>query len=93
MTKEEYKKYQEKFNSFLLKNNIYSFSPVQNSEPYFSKSPCNCCGTSLYGNREKVSAFQEKTKEILFFECCQDCIYYAAYGQLDDMTMIEIEKD
>jgi hypothetical protein len=24
---------------------------------------------------------------------CQDCEYYAEYGQLDDMTMLDIEED
>ena len=28
---------------------------------------------------------------LLVAEICSDCVYFLAYGQLDDMTMLEME--
>ena len=27
------------------------------------------------------------------YEVCQDCLYYAEYGELDDMTMMDMEEE
>lgn len=61
-------------------------------EPYFSWSGCDCCGGLLGGNREHASGYNPKTKEIQEYKVCTDCIYYAEYGQLDDMTMMNVEE-
>jgi len=62
------------------------------NEPYFSWSPCDCCGTTLGGHREDCIAYNPNTKEIQGdYRICEDCIYYNEYGQLDDMTMLEME--
>jgi hypothetical protein len=31
--------------------------------------------------------------DILEYEICSDCLYYAEYGCLDDMTMMDIEEE
>lgn len=63
-------------------------------EPFFSWHACECCGSSLGGNRENCNGYNPTTKEIKEYEyICDDCIYYAEYGRLDDMTMQEIEKE
>jgi hypothetical protein len=59
-------------------------------EPWFSWRPCECCRRSLGGNREHATGYNPTTKEIQEYDVCEDCIYYAEYGQLDDMTMDEI---
>jgi hypothetical protein len=59
-------------------------------EPFFSWRRCDCCGTSLGGNREHATGYNPTTKEIQEYTVCEDCIYYAAYGQLDDQTMLEV---
>ena len=62
-------------------------------EPFFSWGSCDCCGTSLGGNREHATGYNPTTKEIQEYTICEDCAYYAEYGRLDDTTMAEIEKD
>lgn len=62
-------------------------------EPYFSWRSCDCCGGMLGGNREHATGWNPTTKEIQEYEVCQNCIYYAEYGQLDDMTMMEIGEN
>jgi hypothetical protein len=64
----------------------------QMQEPWFSWRPCECCGTRLGGNREHATGYNPTTKEIQEYDVCMDCIYYAEYGQLDDQTMLDIEK-
>lgn len=62
------------------------------TEPYISSRPCDCCRDNLQGNREHATGYNPTTKEILEFSICQDCVYYAAYGRLDDTTMLSIEQ-
>lgn len=71
------------------------------NEAYFSWRPCECCGSNLGGNRVIASGYCPKPNgsisgmggECFEYEICEDCVYYATYGQLDDMTMIEITKE
>lgn len=59
--------------------------------PWFSNAWCDCCGTHLVGDRYHASGYNPETKEVQEYEVCQDCLYYAEYGQLDDMTMMDME--
>jgi hypothetical protein len=61
-------------------------------EPYFSWHRCDCCGSSLGGNREFATGYNPTTKEVQEYSICEDCVYYAEYGRLDDMTMLSIEE-
>lgn len=62
-------------------------------EPYFSWRPCDCCDTHLGGNREHATGYNREADEAREYQVCQDCIYYAKYGRLDDTTMASIESD
>jgi hypothetical protein len=62
-------------------------------EPFFSWSACDCCGTTLGSNREDAHGWNPATREIQTYTVCEDCVYYAEYGQLDDRTMMEIEQE
>ena len=60
------------------------------SEPHFSWSHCESCGSTLGGNRYAAHGI-EKDGSLNHFEVCEDCLYFLNYGQLDDQSMIEIE--
>lgn len=62
------------------------------NEPYFSWRCCDCCGSSLGGNREFATGFNPTTREVQEYSICEDCAYYAEYGRLDDTTMLEVEN-
>lgn len=49
-------------------------------EPFFSWAPCDCCGTTLGGDREYATAYNPTTGKIQEYTVCSDCIYYAEYG-------------
>ncbi len=61
-------------------------------EPFFSWTPCDCCQRPLGGNREHATGYNPTTKEIQEYTVCEDCVYYAEYGRLDDTTMMEVEE-
>lgn len=61
-------------------------------EPYPSKRRCDCCGDTMYGDRMDANSYCESTREIKEYCICPDCEYYAEYGRLGDMVMLEIEK-
>lgn len=91
MTKREYAEYQQAVADFFEREGIANLSSTS-SEPFFSWSPCECCGRPEGGDREEASGYNPKTQEVQNYDCiCTDCIYYAEYGQLDDTTMQEIE--
>ena len=59
------------------------------NEPFFSWRPCDCCGTSLGGNREHATGWNPTKKQVQEYTICEDCVYYAEYGRLDDQAMAE----
>lgn len=91
MTSTEYRQYQQAVESFFGREEIENLSSTS-EEPYFSWRPCDCCQRDLGGNRYDASGYNRKAKEVQEYSVCEDCIYYAEYGQLDDQTMMDIEK-
>jgi len=62
-------------------------------DDHFSWSPCECCGSTLGGNRVHCAGYHPENRQIVCYDVCVDCEYYAEYGQLDDMTMLEIGQE
>lgn len=97
MNAKQYSEYQSAVASFLTRNNCRPglHGPAkQDQEPFFSWRACECCGSKLGGNLETYSfAVHTPQGKPDQFEAdiCTDCVYYLAYGQLDDMTMMDME--
>ena len=95
-TKAEYEKYEKSVEGFFKREGISNLSQIQDKdgycEPDFSGIPCECCGRTEGGDRYDCNSYNPKTKEVQEYSVCTDCVYYAEYGQLDDMTMSEVEK-
>lgn len=74
-------------------------------EGFFSNCPCFSCNSHLGGQRYPAhgipipgSVTEEENGnlsqgEIVHFDICSDCVYYLNYGRLDDMSMLEPEKE
>jgi hypothetical protein len=97
MTKAEYLAYEKAVQSFFEREGVNNLSFVSEEEglcePFFSWRRCDCCGTHLGGDRYHCNGYNPTTKEVQEYDCvCGDCVYYAEYGRLDDMTMMEVEK-
>lgn len=70
------KEHQAKINKYL--EGIYNLSPTA-KEPYFSWSPCECCGSPLGGDRYDFLGriFEgNDLKEVIELSCCVDCFGY-----------------
>lgn len=94
MNTTDYKAYQSKVARFLSINSVKPgcHSPLEDeAEPYFSWRPCECCSSGLGGDRENYQ-FATESGELFEAEICSDCVYYLAYGRLDDMTMLGMEE-
>jgi hypothetical protein len=91
MTKAEYSKYEAVFAEFMKRQGITNLSSDSDSEYSFSWRACECCNSDLGGDRIPATGYNPTTKEVRHYTVCSDCIYYAEYGCLDDMTMIEVE--
>ena len=93
MDKKQYQIYCEKAHKFFKDNNCHHLSIIEDKEAYFSHLNCDCCKRNLGGDRYDCNSFDYSTREITGpFSICIDCFYFAEYGQLDDMTMMEIEE-
>jgi hypothetical protein len=105
MTTTQYAEYEAAVNRFLTLNKVKPgcYGPAEHEvEPYFSWAPCECCGSYLGGNRERYHFAYECDRNkgkgfeagvtVFEAEICSDCVYYLAYGQLDDMTMMDMDK-
>jgi hypothetical protein len=91
MTKKEYEAYVERVDAFFASEGIGNLSRLSDTETYFSWSVCDCCGSRLGGDRVDANGYNAETKEIYEYTICLDCEYFAEYGRLDDMTMMDIE--
>lgn len=92
MNKIEYERFHNAFNLFMQKEGLQNIT--SDGEPHFSWSPCDCCGTSLGGDRYDASGFNPVDKKVKTgYSICQDCVYYAEYEVLDDATMTEIGEN
>ena len=93
--KEDYSKYVDRVENFLKLNKVKPgcHSPKNiYSEPFFARKPCECCQRFLGGDRETYN-FMQENGEFFRLDICTDCVYFLAYGQLDDMTMLDLEKN
>jgi len=95
MTKQEYITYQVIVAAFFEQEGLANLTAIseEDSEPYFSWRPCECCKNPLGGMREHCNGYAPVTKEVKEFRVCIDCVYYAEYGRLDDKTMGDIENN
>ncbi len=98
MTKSEYAAFVDSFQAFMEREGLENLSTVcaedgDSPEPSFSWSPCHCCGRPLGGNRYECSGYNRAEKAIQDgYSVCQDCVYFAEYGRLDDETMASVER-
>lgn len=92
--REKYNAYTASVNKFLRDNSVKPGChnrEKEEAEPFFSRSPCECCGNKLGGNRETYN-FATEAHQVFQADICVDCVYYLAYGTLDDETMKEVNK-
>jgi hypothetical protein len=92
MTKAQYQEYRTAVAQFLAHSGIVSYATTDDRG--FSWFPCQCCLTTSGGNRVTLQGIGEAARGCLDLEysICTDCEYYLAYGQLDDMTMMNMES-
>lgn len=92
MTHTEYETFRASFDEFMMVEGLANLSTIS-KEPYFSWRPCDCCKRTLGGNRYDANGYNPVTKEVQDgYRICEDCMYYAEYGKLDDMSMLGIKK-
>jgi hypothetical protein len=98
MNKQQYADYERNIAAFLKRNAVkpgchspYYDEDGDTREPFFSWRRCECCRSHLGGDRETYQFACEDGSQF-DADICVDCVYYLAYGVLDDMTMLEIER-
>ena len=92
MTEKEYKEYEQRVESY-YKDNEFDVSSPMDDESFFSHRPCECCKRPEAGQRYNVCFGTVGKQETVIASLCPDCLYYSQYGQLDDVTMGEVESD
>jgi len=84
----DYAEFEARFQEFMEREGINNLST--GDELGFSWTPCDCCHRALGGERYYADGFNPTTREVQDYKICSDCMYYANYGALDDMTMMKI---
>ena len=86
--------YRDAMDYLMASEGINNLSTIDwEAENYFSWKNCDVCGRPLGGDRIDCNGYNPITKEVQGpYSVCMDCHYYAEYGQLDDMTMQEMEE-
>jgi len=95
MNRAQYEQYEKDVAAFMETEGINCLTTgPEESESFFSWRECECCGDTKGGDREKASGFNPTTKEVQEYdEVCRDCLYYAAYGELGDDTMMSLDDE
>jgi len=98
MTRQEYAEYVDSVKHFAYGHGCDASTLTDDGqEGYFSWEPCYVCKRSQGGTRHDCAALSfplpDGSREVLHPSgVCDDCIYFAVYGRLDDSTMLEIER-
>ncbi len=87
----DYERYKK---AFALGTEGFAIVAAKNTEDChgdnFSWQSCEICNRQLGGNRKTVCMTNPgHGHEVVEVEACGDCVYFAEYGQLDDMTMLD----
>lgn len=96
---EWYREYERRVAEFFKDEGITNLSTIYDEETgemeekSFSWHECHCCWSPLGGDRYHVNGYNPGDKEIQDYNVCVDCLYYAEYGQLDDMTMMDLGEE
>ncbi|MCI0659993.1 MAG: hypothetical protein L0220_02860 [Acidobacteria bacterium] len=92
MTKAEYTAFEERFAGFMWSEKLASLHSTGIGEE-FSSRPCECCGSHLAGSRERMVGLNSGGDRVGHYWVCCDCMTYAEFGQLDDLTMLSIDDE
>ena len=91
-TKEDYAEYEERVKIFKESEHYYyHYDKDENVDAYFSSTSCECCHRNLGGDRYDIMVRSTNDHKDLEYSVCWDCYYYLEYGQLDDMTMLDLK--
>jgi hypothetical protein len=88
MNKEEYDAYVERVNAFMKREGLSELICVSNMYPYFSRLKCMCCGGKP-GDRYDMVGRPVVSRGVIEwseYEVCIDCVEYATYGYLEDVS-------
>ena len=91
-TKSDYEEYKTQVEKFFEREGITNLSPIDDKEAYFSWRSCDCCHSSAGNTLQDCNGYNPTSEQIQEYSICEGCIYYTTYGQLDDMTMMRLEK-
>jgi hypothetical protein len=81
MNNEEYTEHINAMRAFYEREEIDELVDID-AEPYFSWSSCDCCQSSLGGDRYEVAGFRLNKREKHEYSICVDC-YLAVNGVLE----------
>lgn len=81
MTSKEYADYEEAVADFFEREGVCFLSPEE-GDGFFTWSQCECCRRMMGGIRLTC-----RGDNGFLYDVCEDCVYYNAYGVLDDVTM------
>lgn len=88
MTKSEYSAYETKVADFLKREGIYFLSSFD-SAPGFAWTPCECCGSTLGGDRHEMGGVKASGGCCGFtYDVCTDCLFFMEYGS--PATLVEV---
>lgn len=68
---------------------LVELDPEGDYDAGFSWAPCDLCNRALGGDRQHFALTNPDDSEPIYCRACNDCGYYAEYGCLDDMTMLD----
>jgi len=93
-TVEDLTAFQKRVEKFMEDEGINCLNINEDSEPYFSWNYCECCKRPLGGVHYDAMGFNPHKHQVQGpYEVCFDCIHYVEYGQVDDMTFMEIKEN
>lgn len=94
-TRKRYAEYEAAVAAFYKAEGIecLTANTAGDSEGYVSSHGCDCCGDSQQQILHSAQGYNRDRDVIQPYEICEDCLYYAEYGRLDDTQMDEIDND
>lgn len=96
MTVKQYEEFKSRFGEFFDRNGVERMVVLSDPEEddddqtpavtEFSKSPCECCGSHLFGYRNAaVIMYADDGTPDDRVDICVDCVFFNEYGKLENI--------
>ena len=92
-----YESYKAEFAAFMANEGLSNLTSDSDNADEFSTYPCDVCGERRGGQRCQATGYapgpDHRLPVVNEYTVCVDCMLFAEYGKIDDMSMMDLDLE